>query len=239
MPTLTTISSQTVDYPGDGVTLQAYLAQPAAPPPRNGWPGVIVIHEWWGLNDHIKGIAHRLSAEGYLALAPDLYSRQGHAVTKDANEAATLMGQLSSQHALLDLNASIQYLKGLPTVDGLHLGIMGFCMGGTLALNQAGHNSELKAAVVFYGKVPPIETISYLLCPVLYHYAEQDGWVTKQEVERLRQGFSQYGKPGEVVSYPACQHAFFNDTRPDVYHQESAQLAWQRTLQFFLRHLGR
>jgi carboxymethylenebutenolidase len=237
MAVVATVASEMVEFAGDGVTIKAYVAQPASPPPRNGWPGVIVIHEWWGLNDHIKEIARRLSAEGYVALAPDLYSRQGHAVTKDANEAATLMGQLSSQHALRDLNASIRHLKTLPEVDGLNLGIMGFCMGGTLALTQAGHNSELKAAVVFYGKVPPLETINYLLCPVLYHYAEQDGWVTKQEVERLRQGFSQYGKPGEVVSYPNCRHAFFNDTRPDVYHPEAALQAWQRTLKFFAQHL--
>jgi carboxymethylenebutenolidase len=110
-------------------------------------------------------------------------------------------------------------------------------MGGTLALTIAGHNSDLKAAVAFYGKVPPIETMEYLVCPVLFHHGAKDGWVTKQEVDRLRQGLEQFGKPGEVASYPQADHAFFNDTRPEVYRKDDAAEAWRRTLQFLANHL--
>ena len=110
-------------------------------------------------------------------------------------------------------------------------------MGGTIALIMAGHNSDLKAVVPFYGKVPPIETCRYLLCPVLYHYGAKDGWVTKQEVDRLQQGMAQHGKPGTAHVYPNAGHAFFNDTRPEAYHAASAKLAWERTLRFFREQL--
>lgn len=233
--TMTTVASETAQFVSDQATIKAFLAHPTQRPPA---PAVVIIHEWWGLNDHIKDLARRFAGEGYVALAPDLYSRLGNKVTSDPNEAATLMNALSSQHALRDLNASVLYLKRQSFVEPLSIGVVGFCMGGTLALTLATHNSDLKAAVIFYGKVPPIETLEYLLCPVLYHYGEQDGWVTKQEVDRLRQGLAQFGKPGEVAVYADGPHAFFNDTRPDVYREREAKQAWQRTLRFLKQHLG-
>jgi carboxymethylenebutenolidase len=231
---MTTVASETVQFLSDQVTIKAFLAHPASRAPA---PAVVIIHEWWGLNDHIKDLARRFASEGYVALAPDLYSRLGNKVTSDPAEAAKLMNALSSQLALRDLNASVQYLKRQPFVEPLSVGVVGFCMGGTLALTMATHNSDLKAAVIFYGKVPPSETLEYLLCPVLYHYGEQDDWVTKQEVDLLRQGLAKFGKPGEVVTYP-CPHAFFNNTRPDVYRERDAKQAWQRTLQFLAQHVG-
>jgi len=230
------ISTETVEFPSDGFTVQAFLAKPVTTP-AGGLPAVMVAHEWWGLNDHIKDIARRIAQEGYAALAPDLYSRLGHKVTADPAEAASLMESLSSQAALRDLSAALQDLKQRSFVDPQRIGIMGFCMGGTFALTQATHNSDLKAAVPFYGKVPPAESLARLLCPVLYHYGAQDGWVTKQEVEWLRQGLSQHGKPGEVVVYPNAGHAFFNDTRPDAYRKQDAAEAWRRTLHFLAEHL--
>lgn len=230
-----TLATETAQFVSDGVTIKGFLARPvqAARPA----PGVLVIHEWWGLNDHIKDISQRFTREGFVALAPDLYSRLGSKVTKDPAEAARLMDSLSSQLALRDLNAATRFLKSQPFIDPLFIGAIGFCMGGTLALTLAGHNSDLKAAVVFYGKVPPSESFRYLLCPILFHHGAKDGWVTTQEVERLRQGLLERGKPGEVISYPNADHAFFNDTRPEVYRQDDAQEAWRRTLVFFARYL--
>ena len=227
-------ATEVVRFPSDTFAIQAFLARPSAP---GSFPAVLVIHEWWGLNDHIKDIAQRFAREGFAALAPDLYSRLGYKVTKDPNEAAKLMDLLSSQAALRDLNAATQYLKAQPFIDPLRIGIVGFCMGGTITLTMAGHNSDLKAAVPFYGKVPPIETLDYLLCPVLYHYGAKDGWVTRQEVERLKEGLEKFGKPGAVQIYPEAGHAFFNDTRPEAYRPQDAQLAWQRSLAFFGEHL--
>lgn len=232
---MATVASETVQFPSDSFTVNAFLTHPAGTAAQ--WPAVIVIHEWWGLNDHIKDLARRFAAEGYVALAPDLYSRLGHKVTKDAAEAANLMNALSSQAALRDLNAATTYLKQLSIVDPARIGAVGFCMGGTFALTQATHNSDLKAAVIFYGKVPPIESLARLLCPVLYHYGAKDGWVTKQEVDRLQQGILQNGKTGEIAIYPNAGHAFFNDTRADAYNKDDAMKAWQKTVQFFGAHL--
>jgi carboxymethylenebutenolidase len=162
----------------------------------------------------------------------------GNKVTKDPNEAAKLMESLQSQDALKDLNATTRHLRQQPFVDPLKIGAVGFCMGGTFTLMLASHNSDVKAAVPFYGQIPPTDSLKYLLCPILYIYGGQDGWIKKQEVERLREGLKQFGRPGEVSIYPDCPHAFFNDTRPDVYRPHEARDAWQRTLQFLGQHLG-
>ena len=228
------VSTSLVQFPSDAFTIRAFLAKPARAIQA---PGVVIIHEWWGLNEHIKDIAQRFAREGYVSLAPDFYSRLGSTVTADPGEAAKLMESLSSQAALRDLNAATKYLKTQSVVDPLRIGAVGFCMGGTLALTMATHNSDIKAAVPFYGKVPPIETLNYLLCPVLYHYGAKDGWVTKQEVDRLKEGLQKFGKPGEVCVYPEAGHAFFNDTRSDAYAERDAKEAWARTLKFFAAHL--
>lgn len=229
-------ASETAQFSSDGFTINAFLSKPLTG--SGPAPAVLVLHEWWGLNDHIKDLARRFAAEGYVALAPDLYSRFGSKVAQTPQEAANLMAAVSSQAVLRDLNAATAWLKAQPFVDAWLIGIVGFSMGGTFALSQAAHHSDLKAAVVFYGKVPPIETFDYLLCPVQYHYAGKDQWVTRQEMERLKQGLAQYGKPGEVQVYPEADHAFFNDTRPEVYRAQDAALAWQRTAGFLRAHLG-
>ena len=232
---VTTVASETVQFTSDTFTMKAFLAHPSRTQAPS--PAILILHEWWGLNDHIKDIARRFADAGYVALALDLYSRLGSKVTKDPQEAASLMNALSSQATLRDLNAATRYLKEQPFVDPLCLGIVGFCMGGTLALTQATHNTDLKAAVIFYGKVPLLESLAKLVCPILYHYGANDSWVTKQEVDRLRQGLTEYGKPGDIAVYPNGEHAFFNDTRPEVYRKEEATQAWQRTLQFFADHM--
>lgn len=234
------------EFMSDGVAIRAFLARPGGIESRAGArpdgersqrPTVVIIQEWWGLTEHIQDIARRLAEAGFVALAPDLYSRQGNKVTKDPNEAAALMNALSSQQVLLDLNQAVNHLKSLPFVDPWAIGMMGFCMGGTFALTQATHNSDLKASVAFYGKVPPIESVNYLLCPVLFHHGAKDGWVTVKEVQTLQQGLEKYGKPGQIYSYPEADHAFFNNTRPEVYRPDDAKLAWERTLAFLKEHL--
>lgn len=229
------MASETIQYASDGASLPAFLAHPTGTTAQ--LPGVLILHEWWGLTDHTKDVARRFAQEGFAALAPDLYARQGSKVTQDPQEAGKLMSGVSSQAILRDLNAATQFLKSMPYVDARSLGIVGFSMGGVFAITQAAHNSDLKAAVAFYGKVPPVETFRYLLAPIQYHYPAKDDWVTKQDVELLRQGLAKESKPGEIHIYPEAQHAFFNDTRPEAYRTEDARLAWERTLQFLRRHL--
>ena len=172
-----------------------------------------------------------------MALVPDLYSRYGRRVMADPQEASALMAALSSQWALRDLNAATQYLKARPFADPLRVGVVGFSMGGMLALMLAGHNSDLKAAVAFYAKTPPIETFAYSLCPLQFHHAGKDAWVTRKEVDTLRQGLEQTRKSGEIHIYPEADHGFFNETRPEAYRHQDAALAWDRTLQFLRNNL--
>ena len=227
--------TSSVTFPGEKILMTGFLARPKDSTPR---PAIVVIQEWWGLNDHIKDIAQRFAREGYVALAPDLYSRLGNKVTTDPNEAARLMESLQSQDALKDLNATTRYLKAQPFVDPIKLGVVGFCMGGTFALMMAAHNSDIKAAVPFYGQIPPSDSLKYLVAPILYIHGGLDTWIPRREAERLAQGLKQAGPPGEVKIYPDCPHAFFNDTRPDVYQPEQAKDAWERTLKFFAIHLN-
>ncbi|MDH5624500.1 MAG: dienelactone hydrolase family protein [Nitrospira sp.] len=226
----------TVQYPSGNVTMKAFVAAPNTKEKR---PTVIVIQEWWGLTDHIKDIARRYAAEGYVAIAPDLYSRLGHALTTDAGEAGKLMNTLKQEDGLNDLKATLAYLKSVPEVDGARIGVTGFCMGGSYALMLSCVSPEIKAAVPFYGQVPNPDTpLQKLACPVLYLYGEDDGWITKADVQRLAAALKKYNKPGEIKTYPGAPHAFFRDTDPSVYRPEAAKDAWGRTKAFFKQHLG-
>jgi carboxymethylenebutenolidase len=225
-----------VQYPSGNVTMKAFVAAPQTKEKR---PAVIVIQEWWGLTDHIKDIARRYAAEGYVAIAPDLYSRLGHALTTDAGEAGKLMNTLKQEDGLNDLNATVAYLKSVPEVDGTRIGVTGFCMGGSYALMLPCVNPAIKAAVPFYGQVPnPDAPLQKLSAPVLYLYGEDDGWITKADVQRLAAALKKYNKPGEIKTYPGAPHAFFRDNDPSVYRPEAARDAWGRTKAFFKQYLG-
>ena len=230
------IKDMMVDYPGDGLTMRAYVAGPQTKDKR---PAVIIVQEWWGLNDHIKDVARRYAREGYIAIAPDLYSRLGHKITTDPGEAGKLMNALSDSDGLKDLQATIAYLKSAPGVDGARIGVTGFCRGGSYALLLPCVSPDIKAAAPFYGQVPNPDTpLQKLTCPILYIYGEDDGWITKADMQRLTAALKKYNKVGEVKTYPDCQHAFFNDTRKDVYRPAEAKDAWQRALGFFKQHLS-
>lgn len=229
------LTTATLHYTSGDIQMAAYLARPKV---KGTYPALIVIQEWWGLNEHIKDVARRFAREGYIALAPDLYSSQGHKVTADPNEAGRLMSSLKEQQAIKDLKATVAHLKGLEGVDRGRLGVVGFCMGGTYALLLPCHSQEIRAAAPFYGQVPsPSDPLRNLTCPVLYIYGEADGWITMADVNRLRDALMLYGKTGEVKIYPGAPHAFFNDTRKDVYRPTEAADAWTHVLGFFARHL--
>ena len=225
-----------LQYPSEGVMVRAYLVGEKGNAKR---PAIIVVQEWWGLNDHMKDIATRYAKEGYIAIVPDLYSRLGNKVTKSPDEAGKLMGMLKQEDGLKDLQATIAYLKTVPEVDAARIGVTGFCMGGSYALMLPCVNSSIKAAVPFYGQVPNPDTpLQKLACPVLYIYGEDDGWITKADVQRLANALKKYDKAGEIKTYPGAPHAFFNNTRQDVYKQVEAKDAWARTLAFFKKHLA-
>lgn len=230
------LTGSMVQYPSEGVTVRAYLVQPQMKGHR---PAIIVVQEWWGLNDHIKDIARRYAQEGYTTIAPDLYSRLGNKVTANPDEAGRLMNGLKQEDGLRDLSATVKYLKTVPEVDAARIGVTGFCMGGSYALMLPCVAQEIKATVPFYGQVPDPDTpLKNLACPVLYVYGEDDGWITKADVQRLVAALRKYNKVGEVKTYPGASHAFFNDTRKDVYKLAEANDAWDRAVAFFKQHLG-
>ena len=225
-----------VQFPSERTTVRAYLVQSPAKEKR---AAVIVVQEWWGLNDHIKDITRRYAGEGYVAIAPDLYSRLGHTVTSDPNEAGKLMNSLRQEDGLKDLNATVAYLKTVPGVDANRLGITGFCMGGSYALMLPCVNAAIKAAAPFYGWIPNPDTpLQKLACPILYIFGENDSYIPKSEVQRLADALKKYKKQGEIKSYPGAGHAFFRDTDKNVYRPAEAKDAWARTLAFFKQYLG-
>lgn len=228
------LNSSMVEYPVEGTLLSAFLCRPK----RAGrYPGLILIQEWWGLNDHIKEIAQRLAKEHFVVLAPDLYSRLGHVVTQNGAEAAKLSNALDPVKTLADLTAAVRYLQRLPEADPAKIGVIGFCIGGSFALQLACRSGEIRCVVPFYGEIPTNEEIEKLAVPMLYIYGEEDGWIRKEEVQRLKETLKRFKKPGEVKTYAGAPHAFFNDSRREVYNPKAAKDAWKRTLAFFEKHL--
>ncbi len=225
------MAGQMVEFSNNGGTTSAYLAIPA----KGNGPGVVVIQEWWGLVEHIRKVCDRFAAEGYVALAPDLYHGK---TARSPDEAGKLMMAIRIDRAEKDLRAGIQYLLNHDATTGDSVGTIGFCMGGALSLYAATKNAQVGACVVFYGGHPNVKPdLANLQAPMLGIYAERDGFVTPDSVEELESKLKQLGKSVEVHIYPNVDHAFFNDDRPEVYNQNAAQDAWKRVIQFFARHL--
>lgn len=223
-----------VEFPSNGSSGQGYLAVPES----GSGPGVIVIQEWWGLVPHIKDVCDRYAAEGFVALAPDLY--HGEATT-EPDEAGKLMMALNLERAAKEMSGAITYLLGHDAVTSESVGVTGFCMGGGLALVLAcNEGSRVSACVPFYGVIPWPDAQpdwSKLEAPVQGHFAEQDGSFGPSAVHDLEQTLHRLDKQAELIVYPGVDHAFFNDARPEVYNEAAANLAWNRTLGFFRAHV--
>lgn len=226
--------SSMVEYPTQDRALSAFLCRSKQ---AEESPGIILIQEWWGLNDHIKEIAQRLGKENYVVLAPDLYSRLGNVVTKNAAEAAKLAEALSDEQTLADLLVAARYLKELPHVNPRKIAVLGFCMGGSYALLLACRTNEIRCAVSFYGQIPDDSEIQKLSVPILYFRGDEDGWIQKEDVQRLQESLKKQKKVGHVTVYPGAPHAFFNNTRREVYNPEAAKDAWKKTLRFLEKYL--
>ena len=221
-----------VDFKANGRTAQGYLAVPET----GRGPGVIVLQEWWGLVPHIKDVADRFAAAGCVALAPDLYHGE---TTKSPDEAGKLMMALNIAETEKDLRGAVQYLLGHTATTGEKAGTVGFCMGGMLSLFAATKNPQVGACVVFYGIHPAVKLdLDGLHAPVLGLYAAQDNFVPPAAVHKLEKELQEAGKPAEMIIYPDADHAFFNDTRPEVYRAADAADAWQRVLEFYRQHLN-
>src|SRR5918911_629603 len=205
------MASTMVDFPVNGRTASGYLATPAG----GKGPGLIVIQEWWGLVDHIKNVVDRFASAGFVALAPDLYHGK---TTKSPDEAGKLLMALNIAEAAKDMRGAAEFLLQNDAVTSERVGILGFCMGGQLALYAGTEYPDKFAAVVdFYG-VHPNVTIdaAKLRVPVLAHFGRNDNSVPESDARALVQRVRDAGKEIEAHFYDAG-HAFFNDTRPEAY----------------------
>jgi carboxymethylenebutenolidase len=224
-----------VTFRSNGGEADGYLAVPES----GSGPGVVVIQEWWGLNDQIKEVCDRYATEGFVALAPDLY--HGQATTK-ADEAGQLMMSLNIEQAAKDMAGAVDYLMSHDAVTGDGVGVVGFCMGGGLALWLGTLRPDaVKAVVSYYGIIPwPAAQPDYskLRAAVQGHYAENDDFADPETVRKLEEELKGLGKEVEFYTYPGVGHAFTNHHRPDVFHEEHSETAWRRTIDFFRRHLS-
>jgi carboxymethylenebutenolidase len=225
---------QNVAFTSNGSTAHGYLALPD----NGSGPGVIVIQEWWGLTDHIVEICDRLAAEGFVALAPDLF---GGRTTHDSDEAGELMSQLPVAGATRDLAGAVDYLLALPAVTSSKVGAVGFCMGGGFVLLLAAQQGDrIGAAVPFYGVGPAVpHQFTGITAAVQGHYAIDDEFYPVAEArDQEREIREESGTETEFFYYPAG-HAFHNDQDLlGTYDAESAKLAWARTVRFLRDRLA-
>jgi len=220
-----------VEFPSNGSTGSGYFA-----PADGGGPGVIVIQEWWGLVPHIIDVCDRFAAAGFSALAPDLYHGDA-ASNSEPDEAGKLMMALNVGQAVKDMSGAIAFLQDNDAVTSDGVGVIGFCMGGGLALVLAAQRPDAVAACApFYGLIPwegAQPDWSQVEAPIRGHYAEHDEFFGPSAVAELEAKLDAAGKDASFVIHPGVHHAFFNDTRPEVYSAEESAKAWDATLDFF------
>jgi carboxymethylenebutenolidase len=219
------MKTETLNFETQTGATTAHVALPTGAG-SNG-AAVILIHEWWGINDHVRDLAARYAEAGYTCIAPDLYRGK---VTRDPEEASRLMHELPVEDGLKTIESAMSE-AGRRYAPG-KLGITGYCMGGTFSLRAACEVEGLSAAAPFYGDIPDEQTLSTLKVPTLFIAGARDNWITPEKVGGLKEAAHKYNLPVEIVSYDA-DHAFFNDTRPEVYNPEAAADAWQRVNNFF------
>ena len=220
-----------VRFPMNGESGSGYLAVP----PAGRGPGLVVIQEWWGLVDHIKAVVERLAAAGFTALAPDFYDGR---TTTSPDEAGKLMMALDIDSAERKLRGAVDYLLSRDEAQGDRVGTVGFCMGGQLSLYAACANARVGACVDFYGIHPNVNPdLAALQAPVLGFFAERDGFVPPAAARQLESDLQAAGKSVEITVFEGADHAFFNDTRAEVYHEAHASACWNRMIAFCNAHL--
>ena len=230
------LASEMVQFPGRAGIVYGYLSRPKT---SGRYPATIVVHEWNGLNEHIRDVTRRFAKEGYVALAPDYLSRHGGMpVVNPKGEGLRNIGELAPAETMAeDSDAGFSYLKRLPEVRGDRLGLVGYCWGGGGGFFIATQVRGLKAVVVYYGVSPrPLDLVKNIEAPVLAHYGGEDTRVNAG-IPATEETMKKYNKSYTYKIFPGGKHAFNNDDRPAIYHPEAAKEAWARTLEFFKTHL--
>jgi len=221
------IKTMMISYKSGNDTVQAYLALPEGDGP---FPGLIVIHEWWGLTDWIKENADSFADDGYAALAIDLYRGKS---TSNPKEAAELSGNLPKERAITDLKAAYNYLQNLPGVDSEKIGSIGWCMGGGYSLQATLNIPDLSACIIAYGRLTDdINEVKKINCPVLGIFAENDPNITPEKVHAFENLLKDEGKENHIIIYPNVSHAFMNPNNRKGYNDSTANEAWNQIYTF-------
>lgn len=215
----------------NGKTLNGYLAVPASEGPH---PALVLIHEWWGLNDNIKDYAEKFADEGYVALAVDMYDGK---VTTDQAEAGQWAGAVRGDidAAMANLQTAVDYLKSRADVDDAKLGSVGWCFGGGWSYQMAKNDLGMKATVMYYGQFDAEHDFEHMKSTILGHFGEEDANIKVDDVREFQAALQTASGTHEVYIYPNAGHGFANDNNTQAYNPEAAKQAWQRTLSFLQR----
>jgi len=225
------LHTEFIKYPGETGEVRAYLAKPKG---EEKLPSVIVIHENTGLQPHIQDVTRRMALEGFLAIAPDALSPLG-GTPDEVDKARSLMRELNSQSTIKNFVAAVQYLKTHPLSTG-KVGCTGFCWGGGITNQVAVNSPDLSAAVPYYGRQPAAEDVLKIKASLLLHYAGLDERINSG-IPAFEDALKEASVDYKIYIYEGAAHAFNNDTNPDRYHKEAAELAWKRTIAFFKEKL--
>jgi len=230
-----------VRIPVQDGTIAAYCAKPAG---KSGLPIVLLVHEIWSVHEYFKDLCRRLAKLGYLAVAPDLFGRQGDPTHLERDDIFKIVSRVPDAQVMADLDAAAAWASA-HRGDASRLGMTGFCWGGRIAWLYAAHNAKLKAAVAWYGKVEgapeplkpkhPVDVARELKAPVLGLYGGADAGIPNDSVDRMRAALESAGKPSEIHTYPDAPHAFHADYRPS-YREGPAEDGWRRMLDWFRGH---
>jgi carboxymethylenebutenolidase len=236
-----------IQFPNDGATIDGHLALPDDA--GRAHPGLVLVPDVRGLYDHYRDVAGRFAAAGFATLAVNLYSREGAPDLADMEAVMRRIATLPDRRVLSDLAAAREHLAARPDIRADAMGITGFCLGGQYALMAACSLTGFQACVSWYGMLryheinelkpeSPLDMASRLSCPYLGLFGREDALIPRTDVEELARRLAETAQPVEIHSYAGAGHAFFNDSRPEMYRPEAAADAWPRTIAFLQRHLS-
>ena len=219
------MKNETLQFNTANGAATAYVAMPENTDENT--KAVILIQEWWGLNDHIKDVANRYADEGFIAIAPDLYRGK---LAKNPDEAGKMMNGLAIDDGINTIDSAMDKAREMYNLR--HFGISGYCMGGTYALRAACEVEGISAAAPFYGDIPEEDVLKKLTAPTMFVSGIHDKWINPEKVATLESIAEKHELPIETLKYDA-DHAFFNNTRPEVYNETAAKDAWAKVIGFF------
>ena len=225
------IVTEEVVYYKDGKNVKGYLARPDD---GGKHPGLILIHEWWGLNDNIRGTAKKFADLGYVALAVDLYDGKYGGTRDEAKKLATGVRK-NVDEAFRNLKSAVSYLKNHSSVDSERLASIGWCFGGGWSYQIAKNNLGTKASIIYYGRFNPKDDLGKMRAVILGHFGENDRGIKVDTVHEFQAKLKTLSGDHEVYIYENAGHAFANETG-DRYNKEAAELAWKRTVAFLKRY---